>query len=143
MLGTLAEMTNYLTAAWTMFANNPAGYVTAAVNVLILGGVGYGLLYLFGVLMGFNHKGLFIKSEWEFDGRGVVILDPELPGYHPPDRVRVNGVTVYSNFSPGARVEYQAAWEHFKRVYPTSNETEFREGWESNRAYGNPVFRRD
>ncbi len=138
-------MVEYLTEVLRLFISNPFGYVHAALVLMIFAAVGYTLLRFFGVLMGFEHQGLVVKTEWELEGRGVVSFDRESPDYCTPDRVRYKGQTVYQRFSPGAHEEYVKAREHWQKLHGTFDdmtESDFNEMWNANPAGGNPVFKR-
>ena len=138
-------MVEYLSAVLDMFVSNPFGYVYAAFVVMTFAAIGYGFLRFLGVLMGFEHQGLDVKTEWELEGRGVVSFDPDSPDYCTPDRVRYKGQTVYQRFSPGAYAEYILAREHWQKLHGTFDdmtESDFNESWNTNPAMGNPVFNR-
>ncbi len=138
-------MVEYLIEVLHLFISNPFGYVYAALVLMTFAAVGYGGLRLFGVLMGFNHQGLVVKTEWELEGRGVVSFDRESPDYCTPDRIRYKGQTVYQRFSPGAHEEYVKAREHWQKLHGTFDdmtESDFNEMWNANPAGGNPVFKR-
>lgn len=128
----------------TRILANPFGYLVAAGQVMLFIAFVWFFLRLVFVILGGNYAPLSVKQEWDLHGRGVVVLDPNHPDYRPSDRIRINGIEVYSRYNAAeAYAKARAHYEHLHGKLDDYTEPLFNQDWISNPASGNPIFSRD